>query len=135
MKDEYKNKTQLIDELNELRRQVAELESGKARQEQAEQLLQTQHDLGLALIAAGSLEEKFKRCVDSAINASEMDCGGIYLVDEHTGELNLACHQGLSAKFIKQVSHYKADAPNAKLVQAGQPVYGNYQLLAKKLGG
>ena len=45
-------------------------------------------------------------CLEAAIKVSEMDAGGIYLVDEDTGALNLFCHKNLSENFVKTVSHY-----------------------------
>jgi PAS domain-containing protein len=141
MTDANKTKAQLIAELQEARRRVAELERAEIHPDSTrerefkptEPFLQIQRDLGLALSAAASLAETYKICVNTAIQASGMDCGGIYLV-EKTGELNLAYHQGMSTEFIQQVAHYEADAPHVKMVLAGQPIYMNYPEFTGRLG-
>ena len=70
-------------------------------------------------------------CVDATVNVSEMDCGGIYLVDEETGALDLVYYTGLTLDFIKNTSHYDADSDNARLVMAGEPIYYPRQYLAE----
>ena len=97
-------------------------------------LLKTQRDLALALSAAKNLDDTLRICTQTAIDISEMDCGGVYLVKEKTGALDLVYHQGLSKAFIKQVSHYDADAPNAKIVMAGKPVYTHHKTLTEQIG-
>ncbi|MCJ7509480.1 MAG: PAS domain S-box protein [Dehalococcoidia bacterium] len=99
----------------------------------AENLSRTQRDLGLALAATSGLEETLRLCFEAAIRVSGMDCGGVYLVDETSAELELAFHRGLSSGFVKSVSHYDADSANACLVMAGKPIYGRHQELGVPL--
>jgi PAS domain S-box-containing protein len=98
-----------------------------------EDLLRTERDLGLALSATAGLDETLSLCFDAAIRVSEMDCGGIYLVDEISGNLDLVFQKGLSAGFVKSVLHYNADSENARLVMAGKPVYTRHQELGMPL--
>jgi PAS domain S-box-containing protein len=89
-------------------------------------LIRAQHDLALKLGAATGLDETLCLCVEAAIHSAGMDAGGVYLVDEVSGDLHLAFSQGLSHDFVKAASYYDADSPSARLVMAGKPVYVNY---------
>ncbi len=100
---------------------------------QAQDLIQTQRDLALKLGAAVRLDETLQQCLETAIHVAGMDAGGVYLVDEISGELNLASSQGLSPEFVEATSYYDADSPNARLVMAGEPVYVDYQGLGLPL--
>ncbi len=96
-----------------------------------ENLLRVQRDLGLALNAARSLDETLHLCSETAIRVSGMDCGGVYLVDDISGDINLAFHQGVRPEFVKGVSHYPADSAVARLLEAGKPIYARFQELAE----
>ena len=99
----------------------------------AEDLISVQRDLGLALSLASGLDETVSLCVEAAIRVSGMDCGGVYLVDEPSGNLDLVFHKGLPPAFIKSASHYDADSPSARLCMAGNPIYTLYQELGVPL--
>ena len=96
-------------------------------QKRTENLIRIQRDLALSLNSASGLDSALGLCVDSAIAISGMDCGGVYLVNDSSGSLDLAFHRGLPANFIESASHYDADSDNARLVMAGLPVYSRYQ--------
>jgi len=105
---------------------VAERLGAIAEHGQAEENIIIERNLGMMLSATNSLQKAFKYCLEAAITVSEMDCGGIYLVDKKTGGVTLAHHQGLSAEFIKNVSYYDAEAPNTRLVMAGKATYQKF---------
>ena len=107
------------------------VDSDITERKQAEKLIQTQRDLGIAISATGSLNEGLRLCVDAVIDISEMDCGAIYLVDEETGALDLVYQKGLPPDFVRNTLHYDADSVNARLVMAGEPVYYPPQYLAE----
>ncbi len=92
----------------------------------AANLLRAQRDLGVELSAHHGLAETLSICLSAAIRLSELDCGGIYLIDNATGAVNLVSHQGLPDAFIAKTSHYTADTPQAQLVMAGRPIYTSY---------
>jgi len=129
MKKEKKTTASSVQELKRLRRRVAELEQVVIERKRTEELANTQHDLALATNAAVRLDEGLRLCVEAAIRISGLDCGGIYLVDQKTGALDLTFHKGLPAKFVECALHYDADSPSARLVMAGQPVYSQYDKL------
>ncbi len=107
------------------------VDSDITERRQAEKLIQTQRDLGIAISSTGSLNEGLRLCVEAAIYISEMDCGIIYLVDEETGALDLVYQKGLPPDFVRNTLHYDADSVNARLVMAGEPVYYSLQYLAE----
>jgi PAS domain S-box-containing protein len=98
-----------------------------------EDLLKTERDLGLALSATSGLNKMLSLCFDAAIRVSGMDSGGIYLVDETSGDLDLVFHKGLSADFVKSVLHHNADSANARLAMAGKPMYTQHEELGLPL--
>jgi PAS domain S-box-containing protein len=99
----------------------------------AEDWIRAQRDLGLALSATAKLDETLRLCTEVAIRVSGMDCGGVYLVDETSGSVDLAFHQGLPPDLIEGASHYDADSANARLVMAGKPIYTRHQELGVPL--
>lgn len=84
---------------------------------QAEQLLETELDLALKLSCSKSLEETLDLCLDTAIAISDMDCGGIYLVEPADASLSLSVHKGLPENFLKHSRSYLPD------VLKGNPLY------------
>ncbi|MFC1975367.1 GAF domain-containing protein [Chloroflexota bacterium] len=98
---------------------------------QAEDLARAQRDLDLS--AVHGLDEMLRLCVESAIRVTGMDCGGIYLVDKTSGDIDLAFHQGLPSDLIESASHYDADSANARLVMEGKPIYAQHQALGTPL--
>jgi len=48
-------------------------------------LIRVEHGLGLALTQVDSLREVLHLCLEAAITASDMDSGGVYLVDDKGG--------------------------------------------------
>ncbi len=90
---------------------------------QAEDLVRVQRDLGAALGATNSLDEGLRLGLEAAIRVAQMDCGGVYLVDEFSGSLELACHRGLRPAFVAAVSHYEPDSPHVRLLKETQPIY------------
>jgi PAS domain S-box-containing protein len=91
---------------------------------QAEERSELLRKLGFALAASSDLPATLRLCLDTAIKIGGMDAGGIYLAEEPSGDLQLACHVGLSADFVAAVSHFPADSPNARWARAGKIFYG-----------
>ncbi len=94
---------------------------------QSEDFIRIQRDIALELNNVTSLSETLHVCLDATMRISGMDCGGIYLVDKDTGNLDLAFHKGLPEKFIKSASHFDAGSDNARLIMKGKPVYSQHQ--------
>ncbi len=106
----------------ELRAKITELD-------QTEKLLLSQQNLATALSSVPDLSEGLRQCLDTAISMAGVNRGGIYLVDNKTGALDLFVHKGLSPDFVKKVSHYDADSSNARFVMEGKSIYTRHQEL------
>jgi two-component system cell cycle sensor histidine kinase/response regulator CckA len=100
----------------------------------AEELVRVQRDLAQTLNATNDLDSALRACLTTVIAASNMNSGGIYLVDAVTGDVDLACSEGLSPEFVQGVAHYPADAPNTLLIRAGTPLYHSYVQLTHQMG-
>ncbi|MDY6965432.1 MAG: PAS domain S-box protein [Halobacteriota archaeon] len=99
----------------------------------SEDLSRTQRDLGLSLSAASGLDETLRLCIETAIQVSGMDCGGVYLVDEASGDLDLVYYKQLTPEFVKNTSHYDSDSINSRLIMAGEPIFTRHQELGLSL--
>ena len=83
------------------------------------QQLQLAMDLGLTRDLDGALDE----ILNALLRIEGIDSGGVYLMDDHTGSLDLAAHKGLSEEFARSVRHFDSSSPQAQLVREGKRVY------------
>ena len=93
----------------------------------SESLLRLQRDLGVELGGTSDLDTILDTSLEVTLRAAGMDSGGIYMMDEDTGALDLVYHRGISSDFAAKVGHYDAQAPNARLAREGKPVYLEYE--------
>lgn len=96
----------------------------------AQASLQIQRDLAFALSSTTNLEDVLRCVLDAILLIEGVDCGGVYLIDRHTGAMNLIISSGLSPYFVTRVAHFDAQAPQTLLVMKGQPIYRQYQDVA-----
>lgn len=89
----------------------------------AEQLLEAQRDVGVALSVTNDLNAALERLLDTATSLEGIDCGGVYLLNRETGALDLEAHSGLGPQFVQRIAHYEADAPETALVKEGRVRY------------
>jgi len=94
---------------------------------QAEDQVLAQRDLVLRLSGATSLDEALELCVETALQISGMDSGGVYLFDKGSGDLVLAYTTGVSRDFLEMVSPCTTDPESMRSVMAGKPLYFRYQ--------
>lgn len=90
-------------------------------------LMEIERDLGVALAKAESLDEALNTCLEIALQVPGFDSGGIYIVNEQSGDLELIVYRGLSQDFVEFTSYYSSDSENARLVMKARPVYVNYE--------
>jgi|GEM_PF-5736486 len=88
-----------------------------------------QNWIAAALSTMTELDERLALVFDAILEATGMECGGIYLLDQEKNRLRLVHHQGLSDAFVNAVRFYPADSPNLKLVLGGTPLYTAYDAL------
>ena len=100
-----------------------------ADRENMEHMITMQRDLGLALDRASSLQESLQLCLDAALNVSGLDAGGIYMLDQVTGDLNLISTVGVSGNFTTIAGKSSAGSKRTKMVLAGHPIYLNQQAI------
>lgn len=117
----------------ELGQKIVELEKEASESKLKENLFGIQRDLSMALNTVGNLNDGLGVCLEAALKASGMDCGGVYLLDEISGALDMVYHDGLPPDFIKNSSHYDSDMDNVKLILAGESVYTQHQELGISL--
>ncbi|CCK81976.1 PAS domain S-box protein [Desulfobacula toluolica] len=89
-------------------------------------LIQAEHDMGSDWRSAGSFNEQLNLCLQTALQVSSMDCGGLYLVDENDYSLRLTVHHGLSKYFIAHATYFGADSRQAHLIKKKKPVYARH---------
>ncbi len=94
---------------------------------QAEDQVLAQRDLVLRLSGATSLDEALELCVETALNISGMDSGGVYLFDKDSGDLVLAYATGVSRVFLDMVSPWTTDPEAMRSVMAGKSLYFRHQ--------
>lgn len=87
------------------------------------QLLQAQRDIGLTLSSTNDLKTAMDGLLEIALGLDGIDCGGVYLLEPDTGELHLVAHRNLSPTFRERVSHYRANASEARAAQTGRSLY------------
>jgi PAS domain S-box-containing protein len=119
---------------------VGERFAGTLERRRAQRLVELQRDIALALGSAADLETALEELLEATAQIETVECGGVYLVDDCTGELALIAHHGLSQPFVRSARRYGPESPQAALVGAGRPVYRrvveytgtNRQLLEKE---
>ncbi len=89
-------------------------------------LLRIQRDLGIALSSIRDLEEALNLILEASLKIKGIDCGGIYLIEQLTGNVELVAHKNLTADFINAVSFFRSDTPPARLTKAKKPFYESY---------
>lgn len=89
-------------------------------------LMRVERQLSRDLSRADGLEESLRICYEAACKVGDLDCGGVYLFDQDSGALDLVFHRNLSDEFVAATCHFGPDSPNARLVNAGTPVYMNH---------
>lgn len=89
----------------------------------AESLLKAQRDLALVFSEASDLGETLERSFGAVLEATGMDSGGVYLLDEESGYLDLVYHEGLSPSLVEEHSRLDAGSPQAELVRTGNSLF------------
>jgi two-component system, cell cycle sensor histidine kinase and response regulator CckA len=95
------------------------------QRKQVEMLIQQELDLALKLSASQSFDETVRHCLQTAIEISEMDCGGIYLFNDAENTLNLVASQGVPEEFINKASTVMPDSPEYLVLTSGNLLYSD----------
>ena len=97
-----------------------------------EHFIQAELDLAIKLNRSSSVKETLETCLQAAIVASGLDCGGIYLVNRHDETISLTMHEGLPQSFVDHSELYSFDSENARLILQGKPIYHRFNELGLK---
>ncbi|MDY6796327.1 MAG: PAS domain S-box protein [Actinomycetota bacterium] len=90
---------------------------------EAERISRIQRNLALELSETVEVHDILMSSLEAVLEASGLDCGGIYILNEETGNVELACHRGVSDSFVEAARDYNMESPEIGLLQAGKPVY------------
>jgi PAS domain S-box-containing protein len=90
---------------------------------EAEKMLDIQRELGVSLSTTWNLQTMLNDILDACLKIEEIDAAGIYLKDDLMDQINLVAYRGLSPEFVKSVSIYRADSPEAQQIWIEKPVY------------
>lgn len=90
---------------------------------EAEKMLDIQRELGVSLSTTWNLQAMLNKILDACLTIEGIDAAGIYLKDELLDQINLVAHRGLSSEFVRSVSTYRADSPEAQQIWTEKPIY------------
>lgn len=74
-----------------------------AERKKIEDSLLLQRDLGNTLCKTENLIDALDRILKATVHLEGVDTGGIFLVDDRTGQLDLSTSQGMSSQFLKSI--------------------------------
>jgi PAS domain S-box-containing protein len=92
----------------------------------AERVAETTRNLALKLSGVRDVRKGARLCLEAAIKASSMDCGGVYLTQDDAKVLELAVHVGFSADFAHSVRRVPCDSGPGRLLVQGKPIFRKY---------
>jgi PAS domain S-box-containing protein len=90
---------------------------------EAQVMLEIQRELGVSLSTTWNLQTMLNLVLDACLRIEELEAGGIYLKDELFDQINLVAYRGLSPEFVKSVSTYDVDSPEARQIWTEKPIY------------
>jgi PAS domain S-box-containing protein len=88
----------------------------------AQFLLQLERDLAMAMATRNRTEEVLGHLLETVMRVPGVQGGGIYVIEEKTGNLRLAVHAGLSEVFVEACRQVEAGSPRHQIVMAGKPI-------------
>ncbi|OEU42780.1 histidine kinase [Methanosarcina sp. Ant1] len=90
---------------------------------EAQKMLEIQRELGVSLSTTWNLHAMLNMVLDACLRIEEIDAAGIYLKDDLLDRINLVAYRGLSSEFVKSISTYNADSPEARQIWTEKPIY------------
>ena len=93
----------------------------------AEALIQAQRDLAIELGGETDIVQLIELALNSIMQDTGLDCGGVYVVDKSTHALDLIHHMGLSDEFVEFIGHLESSTRSAQLIMQGESLYATYE--------
>ncbi len=100
----------------------------------AESLARIERDLAFALLETGDYDESLARCLDTALDATGLDAGAIYLRDEGSGDFRLAASNGVSEGLVAALASFPASSDAAARLAAGEAEFTNCSAIHRRVG-
>jgi len=100
-----------------------QLELEVKERKQAEKKQHFLRDFSTGLNKKTTLTETLHQILINIFRLDEFDSGGIYLLDEKTGGLDLIVHQGFPQMFVDNIRHYDSGDIQFQMIMEGYPVY------------
>jgi formate hydrogenlyase transcriptional activator len=119
----YEGRTSYLEDKKTGNENVMWLAYNVTAHKRSDKMRSFQDDLALVSAAGKEWDVILHYALKAAISISEMDCGGIYLVDDSTGGFELAFSVGFSEEFLNRVRRYNAESPFAQMVMQGIPIF------------
>ncbi len=94
-----------------------------ADRKRAERLSRITHDLAVKLNVVDDVRKGARLCLEAAIEASQSDCGAVYLLDETSGQMKLLTHRGLSGDLSPSLLCVGRDCAQMRLLAKGRSLY------------
>ncbi len=91
-----------------------------------ETALRIQHDLAVGLSTANDLNIALNQGLMAGIQTDEIDCGGVYLVDKQTGDLQMAVHIGFSDDFLPHVDRLQHGSHHVQMLKERKVIYQRF---------
>ncbi|MFW9894020.1 MAG: response regulator, partial [Candidatus Thorarchaeota archaeon] len=111
LESRVEKRTAELKEINE------QLEQEIAEKKKVEDSLLLQRELGNTLCRTENLIDALDIILKAAVRLEGVDTGGIFLVDEKTGQLDLSTSQGISSQFLKGILSQEG------IIEINEPVY------------
>lgn len=89
----------------------------------AQLMLEIQRELGASLSTTWKLQTMLNLVLDACMRVEELNAGGIYLKDELFDQIKLVTFRGFSPEFVKSISKFELDSPEAQQIWNGKPIY------------
>jgi PAS domain S-box-containing protein len=94
-----------------------------SERKEAQLMLEIQKELGVSLSTTWKLQTMLNMVLDACMKIEELNAGGIYLKDELFDQIKLVAYRGLSLEFVKSISTFELDFPEALQIRNGKPIY------------
>lgn len=100
---------------------------------QNEVMLHLQNEIGTILWENSDLTSSLEQVLQIVKEIEGIDCGGVYLVDPDTHNLDMITYSGLSPEFVAIIGHIPADHPTSVISKSGQAIYISYEELVAQV--
>ncbi|HEY5532586.1 MAG TPA: PAS domain S-box protein [Candidatus Anoxymicrobiaceae bacterium] len=89
----------------------------------SEGLVEAQRDLAIALSGISDTRDILQLAVERVLEVTGLDCGGIYILNQHTGDLKLEHNFGTSEEFTSNVGPFNSSSRIFEVIRTGEPIY------------